>query len=91
MELNQINIDELKEIFHYIFKNNTRLRDEGKKSTAVEIIGDSGIGKTSVILQLAQELDLDCVKLNLGQIEEIGDLVGFPLKEYYVCKEDDCR
>lgn len=30
---------------------------------------------------------MDCVKLNLSQLEELGDLIGFPIKEYYVCTE----
>lgn len=48
-------------------------------------------GKTSAILQLAEELDLKCVKLSLSQIEEIGDLVGFPCKEYEVEKEGSLK
>ncbi len=58
---------------------------------AVEVVGDSGIGKTSTILQLAKETDLHFVKLNLAQIEELGDLVGFPIRQFEVCKtENDC-
>ena len=48
------------------------------------MIGESGIGKTSAIIQLADELGLDFVKLNLAQIEEIGDLVGFPIRQFEV-------
>ena len=91
MELNQINIDELETILKYIIENNKRLRELNKKTTAVEVIGEAGIGKTSVLIQLAEELELDVVKLNLAQLEELGDLIGFPLKEYYICKDDDCR
>ncbi len=43
---------------------------------------ESGIGKTSSIIQLADELNLNFVKLNLAQIEEIGDLVGFPIRQF---------
>jgi midasin (ATPase involved in ribosome maturation) len=49
---------------------------------STEVIGDSGIGKTSSIVQLADELGLNFVKLNLAQIEEIGDLVGFPIRQF---------
>jgi hypothetical protein len=49
---------------------------------STEVIGDSGIGKTSSIVQLANELGLNFVKLNLAQIEEIGDLVGFPIRQF---------
>ena len=46
--------------------------------------GDAGLGKTSAIMQLGKELNMDVVKLNLSQIEELGDLVGFPVKEFLV-------
>ena len=32
---------------------------------------------------------LDFVKLNLAQIEELGDLVGFPIKQFQMWKEVD--
>ncbi len=41
-------------------------------------------GKTSSILQLADELEMTVVKKNLAQLEELGDLIGFPVKEYQV-------
>lgn len=41
-------------------------------------------GKTSAILQLGKELNLNVVKLNLSQLEELGDLIGFPIKEFQV-------
>ena len=39
-------------------------------------------------MQVAEELDLQCIKLNLSQLEEIGDLVGFPMKEHEMIKGD---
>lgn len=81
-----INIEELKDLIRYIIENNKVLFDNGKKTTAVEIVGESGLGKTSAIIQLAEERHMDYVKLNLAQLEELGDLIGFPIKEYYICK-----
>jgi midasin (ATPase involved in ribosome maturation) len=49
---------------------------------------DAGLGKTSTILQLGKELGMDVVKLNLSQIEELGDLVGFPVKEFLVRNQE---
>lgn len=83
-----LNIEEIKDVLKYIISNNRELSKNGKKTTAVEVMGESGIGKTSIILQLAQELELDCVKLNLTMLEELGDLVGYPIKEYEVCNPD---
>jgi hypothetical protein len=86
-----LNINEAKEFLTHIVNNNRYLQNNGKLPVAVEVIGDSGIGKTSTIIQLANELDLNFVKLNLAQIEELGDLVGFPIRQFEVCKtETDC-
>ena len=32
-------------------------------------------------------MKLDFVKLNLAQIEELGDLVGFPVRQFQMYKE----
>lgn len=84
-----LNINEAKEFLTHIVKNNRFLQENKKLPVAVEVIGDSGIGKTSMVLQIAKELDLNLVKLNLSQIEELGDLVGFPIRQFEVCKDKD--
>ena len=68
-----LNIDELKSFMNHIINNNRFLQENGKKPVAVEVVGESGIGKTSTIIELAKEYDLNFVKLNLAQIEELGD------------------
>ena len=83
-----LNIDELKTFLGHIVKNNQHIQAEGKVPVAVNIEGEAGIGKTSSILQLSKELNMSMVKLSLSQIEEIGDLVGFPVKEFEMIKED---
>ena len=83
-DLVSINPNELKDFLNHIITNNRHLQENGKGPVAVEVIGESGIGKTSSIVQLAEELDLNFVKLNLAQIEEIGDLVGFPIRQFEV-------
>tara|TARA_R100001015_G_C4632374_1_gene195851 strand:+ start:1047 stop:2309 length:1263 start_codon:yes stop_codon:yes gene_type:complete len=82
-----LNIDECKEFVNHIIKNNRFLQEGGKNSVAVEIVGESGIGKTSAVVDLARENDLSFVKLNLAQIEELGDLVGFPVRQFQMFKE----
>jgi nucleoside-triphosphatase THEP1 len=86
--INQVNlnIEEVKDFLKHIVDNNRYLQSNGKKPVAVEIIGESGIGKTSSVLQLTNELSMNCVKLNLAQIEELGDLVGFPVRQFQLCK-----
>ena len=80
-----LNVKEVKSFLTHIIQNNRYLQENGKLPVAVEVVGDSGIGKTSTIVQLANELDLKFVKLNLAQIEELGDLVGFPIRQFEVC------
>jgi signal recognition particle GTPase len=69
----QLNSDELKDFLKHIIKNNQYIQSQGKIPVSVSVTGEAGTGKTSTIIELAQELDLQIVKLNLGQLEEIGD------------------
>jgi hypothetical protein len=77
-----LNVNELKDFLKHIIDNNRYLQENNKPMVSTEVVGDSGIGKTSSIIQLANELGLNFVKLNLAQIEEIGDLVGFPIRQF---------
>ena len=79
-----LNTTELKDFVKHIVGNNRYLQENGKNPVAINIEGEAGLGKTSAILQVAEELNLQCIKLNLSQLEEIGDLVGFPVKEFLV-------
>jgi nucleoside-triphosphatase THEP1 len=80
----QLNVDELKNFIKHMVKNNQHIQSEGKVPVAINIEGDAGLGKTSAIMQLGKELQMDVVKLNLSQLEELGDLVGFPVKEFQI-------
>ncbi len=82
-----LNIDEVKDFTNHIIKNNRFLQESGKNPVAVEIVGESGIGKTSAVIDIARENKLNFVKLNLAQIEELGDLVGFPVRQFQMYKE----
>jgi len=84
----QLNAEELKGFISHMVKNNQHIQAQGKVPVAVNIEGDAGLGKTSSILQLGKELGMDVVKLNLSQIEELGDLVGFPVKEFLVRNQE---
>lgn len=86
----QINLDEAKKILLYIINNNKRLQDSGQFPVSVSLCGGAGVGKTSMIDNLAKELDYNYVKLNLSQISDPSDLVGWPCKEHYACKGEEC-
>ena len=82
-----LNVTELKGFVNHIITNNRFLQEGGKHPVSVEVVGESGIGKTSSIVELASENNLKFVKLNLAQIEELGDLVGFPVRQFQMYKE----
>ena len=83
----QLNVDELKSFITHIVNNNRFLQEGGKVPVTVDVEGDAGLGKTSAIMQLSKELGLNCIRLNLAEIEELGDLVGYPVRQFQLCKE----
>ena len=84
-----LNIDELQDFVGHIITNNRHLQAGGKKPVAIEVVGESGIGKTTSIMDMTKAHGLDFVKLNLAQIEELGDLVGFPIKQFQMWTTKD--
>ena len=80
----QLNVEELKNFIKHMVNNNQMIQKDGKVPVAVNIEGDAGLGKTSAIMQLGKEMNMQVVKLNLSQLEELGDLVGFPVKEFEI-------
>ena len=87
-KITQLNVDELKGFLKHMVDNNQYIQKEGKIPVAINIEGDAGLGKTSAIMQLGKELGMDVVKINLSQIEELGDLVGFPVKEFKITNKE---
>jgi nucleoside-triphosphatase THEP1 len=80
----QLNVDELKSFIKHMVSNNQIIQKDGKVPVAINVEGEAGLGKTSAIQQVAKELNLQYIKLNLAQLEELGDLVGFPVKEFEI-------
>lgn len=80
----EITIQEFKGILKYIIDNNEQLVAQNKPKVTVEILGGMGIGKTSAIEQIAKEKGMNFVKINLAQSEELGDIIGYPIKEYNI-------
>ena len=80
-QLNEMTISEFTGMFNYLLDNNKKLQESGQTPIAIGIEGEAGIGKTSLIQQVANKRGMTLCKLNLSQLEEVGDLVGFPMKE----------
>lgn len=73
---------EVKVLLNHTIDRNFQLEAEGKFPKAISFEGTAGIGKTSIVRQVAKERNMGFVKLNLAMVDEVGDIVGFPLKEY---------
>lgn len=84
--MGQITIKEFEGLFDHFVKNNEDLASKGMKPTAIALNSTAGIGKTAIVEELAKEHGMNFVKLNLSQLEEVGDLVGMPLKEFCMVK-----
>ena len=80
----ELNSEELKGFLRHMVTNNQYIQKQGKTPVSISVTGEAGTGKTSSIIELAKELKFDLVKINLAQVEEIGDLVGFPVKEFQI-------
>lgn len=81
---NEITLNEFKEVFTYLLDNNKILEDNNLSPIAIGVEGEAGIGKTTLIEDVAKSRGMTLCKVNLSQLEEIGDLIGMPLKEFEV-------
>lgn len=81
---NEITLEDFKNVLGYLINNNRRLVDDGKFPISVGICGEAGVGKTTMIKDFANENNMTFIKLNISELEEIGDLTGFPIKEYKI-------
>lgn len=94
--INCINIKNVKEsikeingILDHMLKVNNMLTEKGEHTLAIEVIGDAGLGKTSLIKQWADKNGFDFVKLSLSQFDDLGDFVGFPTRAYLMNKDSE--
>jgi hypothetical protein len=77
-------------IIKYMITQNVELANNNHMPVALNIEGNPGIAKTSVVKQICEELNTHhYIRLNVAEME-IGDLTGFPITEYKVCKGEEC-
>ena len=74
-------ISEFTDVLNYLLDNNKKLQEQGLTPIAISVEGTAGIGKTSMIQQVAEKRGMTLCKINLSMLEEVGDLTGFPMKE----------
>lgn len=80
-KLNEMTLSEFTDVFNYLLDNNKQLQENGLTPIAIGLEGEAGIGKTTLVEDLAKQRGMTMCKLNLSQLEEVGDLTGFPQKE----------
>lgn len=80
-KLNEMTISEFTDVFNYLLDNNKQLQEKGLTPIAIGLEGAAGIGKTAVVEEVAKKRGMTFCKLSLSQLEEVGDLCGFPMKE----------
>lgn len=79
--MNEMSISEFTGVFNYLLDNNKELQDKGLTPIAIGLEGEAGIGKTTLVEDIAKKRGMTFCKLSLSQLEEVGDLCGFPMKE----------
>ena len=77
-----VSMGEVKKLVNYTIDNNLKLEEDGKTPIALCLEAEAGIGKTSILQQIAAERNMTCTKLSLHELDEAGDLIGFPQLEY---------
>lgn len=73
---------EIQSTLTYVFNNNKELAKKNRPPVALEIIGPAGIGKTSVIIDFCKQNTLDYAKINLAQMDELAELIGWQVREF---------
>ena len=71
--LNEMRISDFLKVLNYLIDNNRKLEESGQSKLAVNIEGAAGIGKTTMVADLAKERGMTFCKLNLSMLEEVGD------------------
>lgn len=82
MATSTVSMGQVKDLVNYTIDNNLKLQEQGKQPIAICIQAEAGIGKTSIIQQIAKERNMTCTKLSLHELEEAGDITGYPVMTY---------
>lgn len=86
----ELTLKEVKPIIKYIIDNNRKLQDKGIVPISINLSGEAGCGKSAIAKQLADEEGANYIFLNLSELTDPAELCGWPIKEHYICKGDEC-
>lgn len=87
----ELTLSEVKPIIKYIIENNKILQEKGEYPISVNLQSEAGIGKSQSIRDLAKEIGYTFVQINTSNMTSPDELIGYPQREYYVCKDDECK
>lgn len=73
MAVREISMGEVKHLLNYYIDNNKELQEMGERPIAVGLEAVAGIGKTSIVEEVAKERGMNYVSICLSQFEEAGD------------------
>lgn len=82
MATTTVSMKEVNSLVNYTIDNNIKLEEKGLTPIAISLEASAGIGKTSILQQIAKERNMGFTKISLHEMEEAGDLIGFPVVEY---------
>jgi hypothetical protein len=73
--------DQVKEKIVQFVDNNCILESKGLLKNSINFVGEPGVAKTSSIIQACIENNIGYEKINLANIDDLGDICGFPCVE----------
>ena len=74
---------EVKHLLNHTIDNNFIIEEKHiRQPIAICLEADAGIGKTSIVEQVAKERGMGFTKVSLHELDEAGDLCGWPQQEY---------
>ena len=82
MEITTYKPSETADLLKSLIAANDTLMSKNEVPISVSLVGTPGLGKTTICRELCQELGRDYYKLNLAQLTEPSELIGYYSKEY---------
>lgn len=86
-----LKISQVRDVLNHIIRNNRYLESRGVKKNTIMLESVAGIGKTSLIEQVARDNGLGFVKINLSNVEQAGDICGFPIREFEFLEDGEAK
>ena len=82
-------IKQVEKLIDHLIETNKSLAEKGDIPVCMEIVGEAGMGKTSICSQAALKHGMDFVKIQLSQYDDLGDFTGFPSRAFEIEKDGE--